>query len=201
MKDGIILFDVDYTTNHPSRNYPVRLLPRSMEMKFNQNFISYTLKDGVGLFNLSTISNLKERTTTVLIKVFDKKYVYTGPIEDGSIFFRRANPYTVISGKDTIRLSGILCQKARVTDTMSHRTFEVAYVEGVDIDNINEYTPYKDIDGLLMKFVVQMENLEILFTAKRYIEKEVPDQAFVIPDGYKFISKEQTIKIISSLLP
>lgn len=200
LTEGIIEYDIAYV-NNSDRSFPLQLLPKTMELKFNRNYAAYTIEDRVGLFSISIITNLKKRNHLTLIKVFNKKYVYRSEKKETPIFFDANTTYYVNFLKDTFHLAGIPCKKASVTDTKSRKNYDVAYTSNIDVPNPNLNTPYKDINGLLMEFVLQMKNLKMTLTAKKIIKKKINDQNFVLPDGYKFISKKQMEEIMTTLLP
>jgi hypothetical protein len=200
ISQGVITFDISYTSDS-GRNFPVQLLPKNMEMKFNKNYTSFTIEDRVGLFSISNITNLKKRHHVTLIKVFDKKYVFKGDTNEAPIFFRNNVPYEVKLFADTARLVGILCQKASVTDVSTRKSFDVFYTSNIDLQNPNANTPYQNIHGLLLQFGIQMKNLKMKLTAKKINQKEIDNDEFIIPTGYKRISKNQMEEIINTLLP
>jgi hypothetical protein len=201
LKEGSILYDITYF-NTSDRNFPPQFLPNTMELKFNKNYASYTIEDRVGLFSISNITDLKKHSHLTLIKVFNKKYAYKGTRSEIPVFFEAsASTYYVNFLPDTLKLAGISCKRASVTDTKSHKNYDIAYTSNIAVANPNENTPYKDIDGLLMKFVLQMKNLRMVLTAKKYEKKQTNDKEFIIPEGYKFITKKQMEEIITTLLP
>jgi hypothetical protein len=200
IETGIVEFDISYT-NNSGRNFPVQLLPKTIEMKFNNNFASYTIEDRVGLFSICNILDLNDHLSHTLIKVFDKKYVYHGPPKETPIFFKNKNPYIVKYLSDTMRVAGVLCKKANITDTETSKTFEILYTSSFNIQDINNNTPYEKIKGVLLQFDIQMKNLGMKLTAKKVEQQDIKDQDFRIPKGYKLITKKQMEEIINTLLP
>ena len=77
IKEGIIQYNINYT-NNSGRNFPVQLLPKTMELRFNKHFVSFEIEDRVGLFSIRNINDLLNKKHLTLIKVFDKKYAYKG---------------------------------------------------------------------------------------------------------------------------
>ena len=197
---GTITFDIAYT-NNSGRSFPIQLLPKTIEMKFNHNYTSYTIEDRVGLFSISNILNLNNHQNQTLIKVFDKKYIYKGVENETPIFFKNDVIYDIKFLEDTTRLAGVLCKKASVTDKESLKSYNVLYASNIRIPELNANTPYAKIKGLLLQFGIQMKNLDMKLTAKKINQIEIKDQEFSIPDNYKHISKSQMEEIINSLLP
>lgn len=200
LDQGVVVFDIEYI-NNSGKDFPFQLLPKTIEMKFNQNYESFTIEDRVGLFSISNILNLHNRKNQTLIKVFDKKYVYNGPKDEPPIFFKNSEPYDIKFLADTCRLAGQLCNKASFTDKESLKTSDILYTSNFLIHEPNANTPYAKVKGLLLQFGIQMKNLNMELTAKKIVAKEITDQEFVVPKDYKAISKNDMEEIINSLLP
>lgn len=200
INEGVIIYDITYK-NNSGQSFPIQLLPKTLEMKFNENYVAYTIEDRVGLFSISNITDLNNRRHRTLIKVFDKRYVYQGDTKEPPVFFKSNAPFDVEYSSDTCRLAGILCKKAFLTDASTSQIFVVLYSSESGIRNPNYNTPYGKINGLLMQFGIQMKNLDMRLTAKKFNEKDVSDDEFIIPEEYKHINKEQMEEIINTLLP
>jgi hypothetical protein len=200
LDQGTITFDINYI-NNSGKNFPIQLLPKTIEMKFNQNYASYTIEDRVGLFSISNILNLNNHKSQTLIKVFDKKYVYNGQKDETPIFFKNSEPYDIIFLTDTYRIAGVLCKKARFTDKESLKTYDILYTSNIRVRDPNANTPYVKVKGLLLQFGIQMKNLDMNLTANKIVSKEIKDQEFLVPDAYKSISKNHMEEIINTLLP
>ena len=199
INEGVIRYNIVY--NYTSdKNFPVQILPKTLEFKFNKNFASYSLEDKVGLFAINIVINLQKHNHITMIKIFDKKYLYQSERKEMPIFFKPETKYKVKFLDDTLRIAGLLCRKADVTEIQTNKMFPVAYTM-IDINYPNVGTPYEKIDGLLMDFILQMNNLNMRLTATHVEEKIMTENDFLIPKGYKLISKKQMENIITTLLP
>jgi hypothetical protein len=172
-----------------------------MEFKFNENFASYTIEDKVGIFTIRDIKCAKDHDHITMIKFFSEKYACKAKKKEVPFFFKSNIPYKTVFLKDTFRMAGMACKKANVTDINSLQSYDVAYTSSIGSKDPNANTPYKKINGLLMDFKVQIKNLEMTLTAKKIVRKKINDEDFLIPEGYKFISRKQMEGIISNLLP
>lgn len=199
IKEGIVTYDINYTTNS-DRNFPLQLLPKTMELHFNNHFVSFEIEDRVGLFSIRNINDLMNKNHLTLIKVFDKKYVYKGEVDEAPLFFNNST-FTITEIKDTVRLIGLLCHKANVNIANSSKTFPVLFYTNIGFHNPNINTPYEKIDGILVDFMIQLKNIDMRLVAKNIAEKKMSDSEFSIPDGYKLISKSKMEEIITTLLP
>ncbi len=199
ISEGCIQYDIVY--NYTScKNFPIQLLPKTLEFKFNKNFASYSLEDKVGLFAINIVINLQKHNHITMIKVFDKKYLYQSDRKELPIFFNPETKYKINCLNDTFRIAGLLCKNANITDIQSNKMFKVAYTT-IDVNYPNIGTPYEKVDGLLMDFILQMNNLNMRLKANKVEEKVINEEEFLIPKGYKLISKKQMEEIITTLLP
>lgn len=197
--EGIIEYEISYLNTN--QHFPVQLLPKIMEMKFNRNFTSYTIEDRLGLFIISNIVDLKDRKHITLIKVFDKKYAYMGEYKEPPLLFDSSVKYDVDYLDDTSRIIGFLCNKAIVKEHNSNKNFDVLYTNSIGINNPNINTPYESIDGMLMNFKLRLKNLDMQLKAKKISNEIIENKQFVIPEGYRFISRNKMEEIITTLLP
>lgn len=199
IKEGVVTYDIKYSSN-TERNFPLQLLPKTMEMHFNDHFVSFEIKDRVGLFSIRNINDLNEKHHITLIKVFDKKYVYKGLPNESPLFFPDSL-FSVSPLKDTARIIGLLCNKANVSVGNSSRTFPVWYYNNIGFHYPNANTPYQKIDGLLFDFMIQLKNIDMRLIAKNISDKSMSNSEFSIPSDYKLIPKSKMEEIITTLLP
>lgn len=200
ISEGIIEYDIAYS-NRSGQNFPFQLLPKVMELKFNENFSAYTLEDRLGLFSISNILDFSKHQHITLIKVFDKKYVYRGKKDEASILFDSSVNYEMKYLDDTFHLAGYLCKTVNIRDTQSMQNFKILYTETIGNNMPNTNTPYAPVDGMLLDFRLTLKNLEMHLKAKKVEQKKINDGAFEIPKEYKDITRKKMEEIITTILP
>lgn len=200
ISQGIIQFDISYN-NRSDKKFPVQLMPKTMELKFNKDFSSYTIEDRLGLFSIKNILSYNNRNHITLIKFFDKKYVYSGTLKEPPLLFNSSVDYKVTYFDDTSRLAGFLCRKAVVTDKLTNSDFDIFYTSNIIISKPNINTPYKAIDGMLLGFRLNIKTLDMQLKAKKFEHKIVKNDQFEIPKDYKPITRKQMEEIITTILP
>jgi hypothetical protein len=196
---GIIQFDIKYLNK--SSKFPVQLMPKTLELRFNKEFSSYTIEDRLSLFSIKNILNYKDRRHITLIKVFDKKYYYSGALKESPLLFDSSVEYNVTYFDDTSRLAGFLCKKAVVTDKQTHTDFDIFYTSDIIIDKPNINTPYEAIEGMLLGFRLNLKSLDMQLKAKKFEHKIIGNDQFEIPKDFKQISRKQMEEIITTILP
>jgi hypothetical protein len=200
INQGVIEFDISYI-NTSGKNIPVQLLPKTMSLKFNKKYAVYTIEDRLGMFSISNIIDFGKHSHCTLVKIFDKKYVYRGKQTESSLLFSSTGKYFIEEQTDTLRLAGLLCNRAVVRDSAKHAQFDVFHTSMVDLNKPNYNTPFDKIDGLLLGFTLQLKSMDMQFRARKVSEKEIPDSAFEVPAEYKYINKKQMEDIVLSVLP
>jgi hypothetical protein len=200
ISEGIIEYDIIYS-NRSGQNFPFQLLPKVMQLKFNDNFSSYTLEDRLGLFSISNILDLKGHQHITFIKVFDKKYVYKGNKGESSVLFDSSVTYKLKYIEDTSRLAGYLCKTVTINDSESMKNFNILYTHAIGNNTPNTNTPYEAIDGMLLDFRLTLKNLEMHLKAKSVEKKEIKDKEFSVPTDYKQISRKKMEEILTTILP
>lgn len=200
VSEGIIQYDITYS-NRSGQNFPFQLLPKVMELKFNEDFSSYTLEDRLGLFSISNILDFSKRQHITLIKVFDKKYVYRGKKGEASVLFDSSVNYEMKYLEDTARLIGYLCKTVSIKDLQSRQNFQILYSHTIGNNKPNANTPYESVDGMLLDFRLVLKNLEMHLKAKSVEQKKIKDNAFDVPKEYKEISRKKMEEILTTILP
>jgi hypothetical protein len=200
ISEGVIQYDIAYS-NRSGQNFPFQLLPKVMELKFNENFSSYTLEDRLGLFSISNILDFSKRQHITLIKVFDKKYVYRGKKGESSVLFDSSVNYEMKYLEDTARLVGYLCKTVSIKDLQSKQNFQILYSHTIGNNKPNANTPYESVEGMLLDFRLVLKNLEMHLKAKSVEQKKIKDNAFEVPKEYKEISRKKMEEILTTILP
>ncbi|MCX7987643.1 MAG: hypothetical protein N2662_11970 [Bacteroidales bacterium] len=196
---GIIEYEVTYLSNKSSM--PTNLLPKKITLKFSGNKNITTIEGFMGMFALSNIADLRKNRNITLLKVMDKKLYYAGERNEAPFFFEYMQNIRIQHTNDTLQIAGFKCKKAIVTfmDT-TLKPFDVYYTNDLPVEEPNRLTPFKDIDGLLVAFNIQLPNIEMKVVASQYKKVEIKGIALEVPEDYKKVSKRQMISIINKLL-
>lgn len=197
--EGIIEYDIHYKCDSSSM-VPIQFLPKTMVLQFNHDHASYKIEDIMGIFCITNITNLTRRTHTSTIKIFDKKYKYEGQRGEVPVFFKPESIYAVQMMNDTVTLAGVECSRSLITDIKERRKFEVDYSDEFVVKHPNINTPYSDIDGILMKFEIDLGKMRLELTAKKITPTSVNNSAFDVSDEFKNINEEKMRDIIATML-
>lgn len=197
--EGIIEYDIAYS-NDSSSSLPIRLLPKKMILQFNRHYASYKIEDMMGIFCITNITDLSSHTHVSTVKMFNSKYRYESGSDEMPVFFKPQSIYYSKETEDTTTLAGVCCYKSVITDIKERRNFVVAYSNNFLIKQPNVNTPYRDINGVLMKFEIDLGKMKLHLTAKKIIPSKINDKIFKIHDDYKAIPQKKMREIIATMI-
>lgn len=198
ISEGIIEYDITYFSDSAYK-IPEQFLPKTMIFQFNQNYASYKI-DLMGMFCITNITNLSKRTHTSVIKLFNNKYKYAGSKNENPVFFKPGTSFLIKETDDTLAMAGLPCRKTIITDLKCRRKFDVVYTDKFRIETPNINTPYSEIDGILMKFEIDLGTMRMTLKAKKVTPGPVKNSEFKVADDYMNISQTKMREIIGKML-
>lgn len=199
IREGYIEYEIKYLDDSLD-SFMKALLPKTMTIKFKNNNTLNKIEGFSGIVSFTHIQNFKEKRNITLVKVLNKKYKYIEKIDGESLFFEKL-PGMIIEEQDTlVEICGFMSKKAKVTIPDSKvEPFYIFYTEDIIINNVNAQTPFRSIDGVLLKFQLKLYGMPMQLTAKKIITTEIPSSHFKIPDGYETINRKTMAEIIELL--
>jgi hypothetical protein len=193
----VIEYKVTYLEDKAG-SIPTYILPGKMTVVFADHYALNRIEGFLGQFSLSFIANLRNRTVVNLVKIFDKKYVYYGMVDELPVCIAPIDSMKIVEEGKNIEFAGYSCRKLLITSS-NHPVINVLCTDRIKVKNPNITTPYREINEVLLMFNTRLSVLEMKFTASKYEEKEVPREIFRVPDDYQSISKENLEQVIKEL--
>lgn len=202
IKEGVVEYKVTYLENKMTTPIPTHLLPSKLILKFTQDKSSMSIEGFMGVFSLKIITDHRKNSTVTIMKIMEKKLYHQGKPDDGIFLFRPIEGMKVELRTGQKEIAGLKCKRGRVIFPNSdiEQPFIFYYTEDILIKNPNEGNPYKSVDGVLMKFQMQMNKLRMDLSAIDAKPKEIDDSEFDVPKGYRHISKEDMIDILDTFM-
>ncbi|MBE9468478.1 MAG: hypothetical protein IMY72_09210 [Bacteroidetes bacterium] len=198
--EGVLEYKIEYLTNKKETPI-VNLLPPSMYIKFKNNSTYTFIKGWMGVFSLSYISNSENETNTTLLKIMDKEYYYSSNFRDTNFVFDDLEGMNLQFTDDTKEILGYNCKKVIVTFQDEDKPpFEVYYTNEIKIKNLTLNTPFKNIDGVLMEFNIEMQKIPMRLTINKVKPAKVSDDVFYVPSSYIKVEKKRIQNILDSLI-
>jgi len=193
----VIEYKVEYLAEKAG-GIPTNVLPGKMTLIFADHFAINRIDGFLGQFSLSYIANLKTKKVISLLKIFDKKYYYTGQPGEIPSGIDPMNNIIMTRTGNKKEIAGITSDEIKIqTNDGKEYLMYSAYIEKIKNPNIT--TPYHEIDDVLLEFYTKLSMMEMRLSASRLYTKEVEWNVFNIPEDYQRISKDAMEKTINEL--
>lgn len=199
-KEGEIHYDIVYLENDLDK-ISTDLLPKKMVTKYKNNIYSFEIEGFFGLFNIKNVVNPKESKNETQLTVLNKKYYHTGNFDDFAVGFGEMPEMQIQYTDETKLICGIPCSKAIITFRGNVKeSIEVFFTQSIPLKQPNRTTPYHDIDGVLMEFYLDLQNIEMKITANAVYDKKLPKSVFGRKEGFKKATKPYIEAVLLRLL-
>jgi len=197
LTEGEIEYQIDYIDTAQD-NPMIAFLPRVMKTSFKFN-ASRTLIEGLfGTFKLTYIYNFPNKKNITLLQILDKKYVYKSDIDEMAFGYDQNAKVKIIYSDLEKKIAGYNCNHATVIfENGLVDTTEIFYTKEIGLMHPNYNNPFKEIEGVLMEFSVNLVEINMKFSAKKVRKKKVDEKLFELPQGYINISEKQMKKLIN----
>jgi hypothetical protein len=195
--EGEIKYRIEYLDDEKV-NSLIPLLPSEMTTSFKCS-ASRTMIEGLfGTFKLIYILNQPKNTNYTLLQILDKKYVYQSSINEMAFGYQDMKKVRIIYSDKVKNIAGYRCKHATaVFQNGTNDTAEIYYTNDIGLINANRNNPFKEIEGVLMEFSVNLVEINMKFTAKKVIGKKIDDRLFDLPAGFVNISENHMRKLIT----
>lgn len=196
IKEGFIEYSMEYL-NEEEINM-ANLLPHKMVIKFKDNNTINKIESFSGVVSFKSITRNDDKTNTTLVKLLNKKFLYQEPIGENSFSYDYIPGMKLEFTDSTKEIAGYLCQHAIATFPNSNNPgFDIFYTKEINIESPNAFTPFEEIDGVMLQFEVVMYNFKVRFTADHIQATKIANEEFEIPADYKKVNKESMEEIIN----
>jgi hypothetical protein len=196
---GRINYRITYL-NYNLDNKKTELLPKNMKLLFNKRQAVYYIEGFMGLYGLNNYTDLHNRTSSTLLKVFDKYYVYKGKRDEMMCCFDNPGDMTIQETGRFKVIAGFKCTESIIALPSSNENFVIYHTNEINLKHPNISNPYERIEGVLMEFELTLMGLRMRFTAEEYQplnEKLINDE---LSKKAKEVSREQMMIILQKLM-
>lgn len=170
------------------------MLPDKMSMVFKDGVYKTEVSRG-SIFKSSFIIDCNKKTVTNLFQFGTRKY-YAVMNEKAVKKMLSTEPKPqYLDSNDGDSLAGFLCKKTvAYYEELEQPDVAIYSTSDIKIPNSNWWTPFHEIDGVLLEYEVERFNFRMRFSATNFTQREVEDSEFDIPSGYKKVSIEKIEK-------
>jgi uncharacterized lipoprotein YehR (DUF1307 family) len=197
--EGVIEYNITYKQSK-EENPIINLMPTSMEFYFQDDLVLTQIQGWMGVFKSIQISNLKDSSNVLLMKLLDKKYYYKRSLSDDPLDFEKLEISNIEHLKEVVDYKGYKCNKVRIQMNDSAKSeFVFYYTKDIPVKEPNRNNPFSSIPGVLMKFNMSLQGLSLQLDFKDYRDTVFPENTFLIPSDYTEISKEEMNQFFNEL--
>lgn len=190
---GEIEFDILYPYYQGS-GLMASMLPDKMSMVFKDGVYKTEVSRG-SIFKSSFIIDCNKKTVTNLFQFGTRKY-YAVMNEKAVKKMLASEPKAqYLESNDGDSLAGFLCKKTvAYYEELEQPDVAIYSTTDINIPNSNWWTPFHEIDGVLLEYEIERYDFRMRFSATKFTSREVEDSEFDIPSNYKKVSIEKIEK-------
>jgi GLPGLI family protein len=198
ISEGEIEYYIEYLDND-NENPLIMLLPKKMTTLFNNNSSCTLIEGFLGTFKLTYVSNSLINQNYSLFQIMDKKYYYQAGANELSFGYEKMEDLKIVFTDVEKKIAGYNCNQAIASfPGGQYNDIEIFYTKEINLKKPNQNNPFRQIDGVLMEFTVNLMGINMKIKTKKVHRKKIKPEIFEIPKGYSRVTLEEMEKIVSS---
>ena len=177
------------------------IMPKQMVVSFKDDKVLFDMTSNIGRSGIMILSNPDDDIYDMYCSVLTSRYYYGAKSGEMYPGFGAMKGIVVEETSKEAVICGYNAHCAEVTlPSKSGVKYEVWYTKEIDLDNPNRATPFKDIDGVILKFFYVIGDLEMHFSAENVYSKNIDDALFDRKKGYILATKESIDRFIVEMI-
>ena len=189
--EGVITYTISYPDSKFTESQ-LKMFPKLLTVSIKGTKSRTELNTGMG--NQTSINDYSDKTVINLIDMMGQKYPIKKTSQDIEKEIAKEPVAKVNVTNETKVIAGYTCKKAIVTTEQDGEktTYEVYFTTEIGGKGANFDNPlYKDIDGVMMEFLMKTPQFTMKFSASTVEKKSVASKDFEIPADYKLTTEEE----------
>jgi predicted transcriptional regulator len=189
--EGVITYKITYPDSKFTESQ-LAMFPKLMTVLVKGAKSKTEMSTGMG--NQTEINDYTDKTKIALLDMMGQKYAIKETAAEIQKDMEKEPAAKVEITNETKTIAGYLCKKAMVTSEQDGEktVYEVWFTNEIGSKDANFDNPlYKDIDGVLMEFLMKTPQITMKFTVSSVEKKSVSAKEFEIPADYKLTTKEE----------
>lgn len=193
---GIIEYEITYP-DLDSSDIMLEMLPDKMVMKFKKDKFKSNMSAGAGLIEMGIMVDGSQRKMYNLVKIFGDRYVLELTGDEVKVMTDVLPPFQLKSLDEDMKIADADCHKVLLDFGIAKsESYIFYYTNDIQLQDPNWYTPYNEIDGVLLDYRIENYNMHMRLRATKIIPQEINDNEFIIDDRYKHLDKEEFDKVV-----
>jgi GLPGLI family protein len=189
--EGVITFKISYPDSKFSESQ-LAMFPKVLTVSIKGTKSRTDLQ--MSGMNSVEITDYVEKTSVSLLNMMGQKYAIkktTAEIEKENT---AEGTVTVVKSEETKTIAGYTCKKVTVTVNNDgvKSNYEAWFTTEIGSKESNFNNPfYKDIEGVLLEFVMKNQDVTMKFLATSVEKKNIPAKDFEIPSDYTITTQDE----------
>jgi len=202
--EGVITYKMNYPKDNPrnQKSSLVGLLPQEIKMYFKDNNTSMVINGF--FFSLKYVTDYHSGKIHTIFKALTNSLVCSKDSSELAYGYSEMGNMDITLCQDTCTIGGYLCNKAVAKSRNIDMTVDVWYTQNIKIASANTGNPFRNLDGVPMKFSIVLCGFFMEIEAS-HVEAQnknktlVTDDVFLVPEDYDKISEEGLTNVFESL--
>ena len=189
--EGVITYKITYPDSKFSESQ-MAMFPKQMTISIKGAKSRQDMQ--MGGVNSVEITDYMDKTKIMLINAMGQKYAIKQTTAEIEKAMEKDAKSTVELSGETKLIAGYTCKKANITvnDDGVKSAIEVWYSNELGSKAANfDNALYKDIDGVMLDFIVKNRDVNMKFTATSVEKKSLSAKDFEIPSDYTLTTQEE----------
>jgi hypothetical protein len=191
---------IEYSIEYPlvdSNNSLLEIMPEKMTVYFKDHQTKASFSAMGGLFMVTTLTNLEEKSSTQLVKILNKRLKCT--LSEAEIYKEISKEFIIdslVPTNQTKQIFGIDAQQyiAYISGTFRHQA-EFYESDSLFFESPYWCTPFKNIKNILLEYNFNRYNISMKLKANKIVRTKVDKGELKIPDDFKEVPVEEINRI------
>lgn len=196
LDQGIIEYEITYP-DLDSNDIMLEMLPDKMIMKFKNDKFKSNMSAGAGLIEMGIMIDGSQRKMYNLVKIFGDRYVLELTGDEVKSMTDVLPPFQLKELDEDMKIADADCHKVLLDFGIAKsESYIFFYTHDIKVENPNWYTPFSEIDGVLLDYRIENYNMHMRLRATKIIPQEINDSEFTIDDRYQHLDKDEFDKVV-----
>lgn len=186
---GIIVYNISFGDTEMDPQVAA-MMPKTMKMKIKGE--SSRMEMSMGMGSTIVVFNGEDKSGFTLMDMMGQKYAMKMTTEEIEKEMEETPDVDVEVTDEIKEIAGYSCKKAvvRLKDGEAKgMEMTVYFTDELGSGMMNYNNPiYKDVQGVMMEYSIDENDIEMKFTAISVTKKKIGDEEFEIPDGYNVMT-------------
>jgi hypothetical protein len=183
MKEGKVIYDVTFEGEEINPMVKA-MLPSEVVTYFGDNKTCMVISMGMNMMETKLISDASELKYTTMVAAMGKKIAMILNKKQVDENYLDRVDLKVVHTSEVKEIAGVKCKEAVVTDS-TQNSYSVYYTDDLALDKPNWSSPFREIDGLLMEYSIQVAGMKMNLKAREIVNEKQDPAFFVVPSDYQ----------------